>query len=730
MLQLFSVAIFLNALLLFWMQPMFARMVLPLLGGAPAVWNTALVFFQAGLLAGYAYAHFINARLAVRWQGPVHMAVMLVPLAVLPIGIAQGWTPPADAHPVPWLMALMTVSVGLPFFAVATNGALLQHWFSRTGHRDAGDPYFLYSASNLGSLIALLGYPVLFAPFLGLASQSRLWTAAYVVLAGLIGWCAWKARLKAASETPAAPADSPVTGPVTGPVTWKTRGAWTVLALVPSSLLLGVTTHISSEVTVAPLLWVVPLALYLLTFVNVFARRPWISHAWAVRLQALLVIVLAITFNMRLGAIGLVFALHLGAFFLTALVCHGELARQRPPVRRLTEFYLWLAVGGALGGVFNALLAPLLFDGVVEYPLAIILACALRPVLSKTAPGDAILDVFLPAALAALLLAPFLFSGFLVADVAGWVLVIVLTSAAAASFWMRTRPLRFALSIAVLLTAGGAASGGGEVAEMRRTFFGIHKVLRDAPNNLHQLVHGMTLHGTQFAAPERWREPMDYYHAAGPLGQFFSVLGREEPEPGKSRTAALVGLGAGASVCYRRPDERWTFFEIDPMVETLARDTRYFHFLEACGGGTKVVLGDARLRLAEAGTGPFDIILLDAFGSDAVPAHLLTVEAMALYRRRLAPGGFILFHLSNRHMDLGPVVAGILKAAGMTGLIQVHHPDPAVLGARASRWVLAAARAERLIPFAADGRWRPLKAGQSRPWTDDYWNILAAIKWK
>jgi hypothetical protein len=298
---------------------------------------------------------------------------------------------------------------------------------------------------------------------------------------------------------------------------------------------------------------------------------------------------------------------------------------------------------------------------------------------------------------------------------------------AAAAFAMRTRPIRFALAIAALLMAGGVASSSGtEVMEQRRTFFGIHKVVKDSTHNLHQLYHGMTLHGTQFLNPERRREATDYYYPGGPLGQFFDVLRRD----GKKKRVAIIGLGAGATACYRRPGEDWVIFEFDPAVEALARDTRYFHFLELCGAETPVVLGDARLRMGEAGAGPFDVIILDAFGSDAVPAHLLTVEAMALYRRRLSPGGFMLFHLSNRHMALEPVAAGMLRSAGMTGLAQTHYPSPPRPGTRASLWVIGAEKMDGLAAFADDGRWRRLAPAATRPWSDDYWNFLEAIKWK
>jgi len=721
---LFIATVFVNAALLFAVQPMFARLVLPLLGGVPAVWNTALVFFQAALLAGYAYAWAVSARLPLKLQLPVHLAVMAVPLALLPIALPAGWAPPAAGSPVAWQLMLMVATVGLPFFALATNATLLQHWLSRSRDAAAGDPYFLYSASNLGSAAALIAYPAAIAPLLGLALQGVAWSAGYgllVLLLAAAAWRTWQRRADAGdAETPLPPAAAATD------IRWRHRLAWTALAFVPSSLLLGVTAHVSAEVTVAPLLWVVPLTLYLLTFVNAFARRPWIPQRAAVALQAWAAIVLAATFFLRVESIALVFVVHLAAFFLACLVCHGELAARRPGVAGLPEFYLWLALGGALGGAFNALAAPLLFTAVLEYPLALVLACALRPALDGAGAGADNArrarrgDLLYPAALAV-----GLYVGLLALDRVGWVAgLAALGLGGLACYAMRARPHRFALAIAALLAFGAAAvTATSDVVERQRSFFGVHKVLRDRAHDAYQLVHGVTVHGTQLRAPEMRRTPVDYYHWEGPLGQLFRALA-EDGQPGR---VALVGLGAGASLCYRRPGDAWRVYEIDPAVVALARDTRFFHFVAECGGDAEIVLGDGRLGLARPGTGPFDLIILDAFASDAVPAHLLTAEAMALYRRLLAPGGLIAAHVTNRFMDLAPVVAAAAEAAGMAAVEQFHAPTPPTL-AKASRWVVVAADAGRLDAVAAGGRWKKL-AASSPPWTDDHWDILAAIRW-
>ncbi len=372
LLIVYATTIFLTASLLFVVQPMFARMVLPLLGGSPAVWNTCLVFYQAALLAGYLYSHATTSWLGVRRQAALHVGLVLLPLLLLPIGIPSGWTPPAAASPIPWLLALLAVAVGLPFFVVSTTSPLLQKWFAGTGHPSAGDPYFLYAASNLGSMLGLLGYPVLLEPRLRLAEQSRLWSGGYLLLLVFTLACAvllWRSPVPALAD----PSRERLTG-----LAARRRLRWVLLALVPSSLMLSVTTFISADVEAIPLLWVIPLAIYLLTFVLVFARRPLVPHALVVRVLPIALLALVVVLVKRANQpLLLIMGLHLGAFFVAAMVCHGELARDRPPPAHLTEFYLWLSVGGVLGGVFNALVAPLVFDSVAEYPLTVVLACLL-----------------------------------------------------------------------------------------------------------------------------------------------------------------------------------------------------------------------------------------------------------------------------------------------------------------------------------------------------------------
>ena len=406
LLPLCSAALFLSAAILFAMEPLFTKMVLPLMGGTPAVWNTAVMFFQAVLLAGYLYAHLLSRMKGLRKQALVHVGVLLVGLLFLPVHVGLAWTPTASAHPVPWLIALLAVSIGVPFFAISATAPLLQSWFSRSDHPHASDPYFLYVSSNVGGIAALLAYPVVVEPMFGLTLQGQLWTIGYTLLVVLIALYAlnlWTAqpetgigracrdRGQRRRVTLAGLSDS---------VTWATRARWVALAFVPSALLLAVTMHISTDVAAAPFLWIAPLFLYSLSFILVFARRPLLKHKWMLALQPWVYALAALHFTQR-EPLCFTLPLHLAALFMAAMVCHGELVRRRPAVEHLTEFYFWMSAGGLLGGVFCVLIAPVVFNWVFEYPLVLVLGCLLLPSWGKGWLRYG-LDIILPAAFAGL----------------------------------------------------------------------------------------------------------------------------------------------------------------------------------------------------------------------------------------------------------------------------------------------------------------------------------------
>jgi spermidine synthase len=718
----YAATMFLSAVLLFAIQPMFAKIALPLLGGSPGVWNTAMVFFQSVLLLAYGYAHVSTRWLGIRRQALLHAIVLAVAFAALPVA-AVTWAPPTDSTPILWLIGFFAASIGLPVFAVSATAPLLQRWFAGMSHPAAKDPYFLYGASNLGSLLSLLAYPLLFERWLSVDTQGWAWSLGYGALAASIALCAvllWRLPAADTADIQPQPDDA-----ASAPITWKQRGLWILLAFVPSSLLLGVTTHISTDIAATPLFWVVPLALYLLTFVLVFARRPLLQHSWMVRVQPIVFIILAIMFALLpMMPIWFALGLNLLAFFIAAMVCHGELARRRPAASRLTEFYVWMSIGGVLGGMFNALAAPLIFDGVYEYPIALALACLLRPRRSgSTDRAFTWLDILIPGVLLAVLL---LVNGRL--DELGRVgIVAFLVAVGVLLLSSAERPLRFALGFAAAIFL---ATGLDNLAvDQERSFFSVNKIRMHESGSFMVLVHGNTVHGVQPLDPARRNEPRSYFSNDGPLGQLFEVLGRRD----RFESVGVAGLGIGTLACYRRPGQHWTFYEIDPVVVRMARDTRYFQYLSDCAPDAPVVLGDARLSLARESAGAFDLLVLDAFSSDAIPAHLVTREAVALYLDKLADDGVLVFNVSNRYVELRPILANLASDAGLVAWAQAHRPTEEMLKNDmkfASVWVVMTRRAQNLAALDSDQRWTRL-APQSgaRLWTDDYSNVLSAIKW-
>ncbi|HSH61038.1 MAG TPA: fused MFS/spermidine synthase, partial [Acidimicrobiales bacterium] len=679
---MFSFTLFVGSALLFAVQPMFAKMVLPTLGGTPATWITCMLFFQAALLAGYAYAHWFTRRLGSRRQAALHVALLVVPVVSLPITVPRGWGSPAE-RPLWWLLGVLVVAVGLPFVAVATTAPLLQRWFAGTDHPHARDPYFLYRASNLGSVLALLSYPALVEPRLRLGIQGQVWAAGYVVLVVLVVLCAAALWRSAGRGVTGGPHEERIDhlvedcdGPAWGRLTQGRRLRWVAWSFLPSSLMLGVTTYITTDVAAVPLLWVVPLALYLLTFVVAFSRSslPWFGLV--VILQPL--VLLELVFLVILGVtepVGLLLALNLVVLFLSGLVCHGQLAKDRPHARHLTEFYLWVAVGGVLGGIFNALVAPLVFDSVAEYPLALVLACLLRPTpsdgpRSRDGHGGSAVnarDLGFP-----LVLGPSTFAALWLASAAGAREVparaTVFAAALLACLVFSGRRLRLGLGVAVVVFVATLPVGKRSTTTLyrQRSFFGVVQVEDDRSAGLRRLVHGNTTHGAQSTDPDRRREPLTYFSRGGPIGQALMELPGGEA---RSRVA-VVGLGAGSLACYGEAGQRWTFYEIDPTVARVARDTRLFTFLRDCPPVTDVVLGDARLSLTREPNRHFDVLVVDAFNSDAIPVHLLTREALALYVDKLRDGGVLAVHITNRYLDLRPVLADLAADAGLAAFVR------------------------------------------------------------
>jgi hypothetical protein len=890
---LFAVTLFVSATLLFLVQPMIAKMVLPLLGGTPAVWNTCMVFFQAALLAGYAYAHAISSWTRVRRQVLLHMVVLCVPIIALPIAIA-GWNPPSELTDIRWLrwvpaswippnaipilglLGLLVASVGLPFFVLSTSAPLLQKWFANTGHPAGKDPYFLYAASNLGSMLALLGYPTLVEPFLPVKyyaqlsddgkvnvwlSQSWLWAAGYglfIVLTVICAQVVWKScpRFASSGSEPDASDDGLDSKPGV-----LTRLRWIALAFVPSSLMLGVTTHITLDIAAIPLLWVIPLALYLLSFILVFAPgirpRPTVAvltcvlatlvvgvilykpqeitevpFLWALPLALYFLclflayamwptgaykasglimplLVLLLVFLMQSAVslnVSLRILLHLAVLFAVALVCHGELSQGRPSTRYLTQFYLLMSLGGVLGGLFNALVAPLVFNGIYEYPIAIACACLLVPPLS---PGKRVwssrwfpsragglvgicLDILLAVILGFVTLGLLDFMGtsademrqgakdhgWLAESIAGvvatlhgglfkglgrfedWfngknfvvlgrglqidyvqiIKVIEYGLPALLCYTYISRPLRFGLAVGAFFVAGMYFDHvrGSQLLYQTRSFFGVMKVKYELAKSdddeeeypTYELVHGTTLHGRQIRTKELQSEPITYYHWTGPIGRMFDSFAKT----GARKNVAVIGLGSGTMSAWRKsPDMRMTFYDIDPAVVGIATNPAYFtYFTDAKLDKNKdIVLGDARLRIAEAKPKEYDLIVADAFSSDAIPIHLITREAIQLYLQKLSDNGVLAVHVSNRYLDLEPVLGNIVKDLGLHALFQYDSQEKKWRGKTSSEWAVLAKNREALGDLVGDSRWRALEENPAiGVWTDDFSNLLGVFQWK
>lgn len=732
MLICFAFTLVLGSALLFLVQPMFAKMVLPMLGGTPAVWNTCVVFFQAMLLAGYAYAHATTAWLGVKRQVVLHSAIVMLPALCLPIAIREGWIPPTDRNPTFWLLSLLLISVGLPFFVVSTTAPLLQKWFSTTRHRSASDPYFLYTASNAGSMFALLSYPLVVEPSLRLRDQSTLWTVGYGLLAASIVVCALLTWLRsgASGDHGAVQPDSPRSSPSPQGgelLTWGRRLNWLGLAAVPSSLMLGVTTFVSTDIAAIPLLWIVPLVLYLLTFIIAFSDQSTRLRSFTDRAFPLVVLPLVLLLITRTTEPALfVIPFHVLAFFVTALVCHLALARSRPSTAHLTEFYLWISVGGLVGGLFNTLLAPRVFHGIAEYPIAIALACVLRATQAegrtheRLAAGRAI-RVVAAGVLAAVILTlgpRFRFTDRLILALLGVPLFL--------SFTVSRLPEYFAAAVSVLLAAGSLNNSTGTVLHSERTFFGVYRVLNDANGHFRSLYHGTTLHGRQSLDPATESEPLTYYHRNSPIGQLFSALA--------DRLAAgaigVIGLGTGTLAAYATHDQRWTFYEIDPAVVRISQNPAYFTYLKNARAPLHIQQGDARLSLRLSSPRAYDLLIFDAFSSDAIPVHLMTREALMLYQRVLSDSGMLAFHISNRHLKLEPILARLAAEQGLVALVQTDQitAEDVAMGKGASQWVMMARTLADLRSLSTDSRWTRARAQPDTPlWTDDFSNILSVL---
>lgn len=759
----FTVTIFLSALLLFSIQPMFAKMVLPTLGGSPSVWAVSMVFFQATLLAGYAYADALN-----RWAKPnvavlLHLVVLMVALLALPIALPAFASQPVEGAPYAWLIAVLAFGVGLPFFAVSANAPLLQSWFRETGHKHAEDPYFLYGASNLGSLIALLSYPIVIEPLIGASAQAAFWSAGYVALTvaiaasgyvvlrsqndsrsgGMLSELQKTADARDASmlgfdtakqsATDASTPQNAVAAPSVQDRLW-----WIALAFVPSALLVAFTTFITTDIASVPFLWVLPLALFLGTFSIVFCAKPVIPHRWLLKAQPYLVAVTLFGFAMLPTMIAATMAVALLAFLGATLTCHRELYLRRPDARLLTRFYLWMSLGGVLGGMFSALFAPLAFSSPLEFPLLLIAGLALMPgfwpTKHKTLDLGFVAIVLIGGLIAYFLLDQMVSDG--AASVSGWRKMTLIGLGITALVFARDGLLQAACLAAIIGVSLIPIDGRGTV-EQTRNFYGVLRVSNSADGAFRILRHGTTIHGAERLADDAGNPlaaPIagTYYAADGPMSQVLAG-GRAHHKAAAGADpfrVGVVGLGIGAMSCYKQPGETWRYFEIDADVARFATDPKLFRMMDHCDPDADIVLGDARLTLQNETPHSFDYLQIDAFSSDAIPVHLLTREALQLYLDRVADTGVLIFHVSNRHMNLAPVIAANLATLpGYHAVRIVDEPAAPSLDHASSEVVVVSRDAAALTMARSLSGAGPLSSARAQPWTDDFSNILSALTW-
>jgi hypothetical protein len=703
-------AIFTSAFLLFLVQPMIAKAILPSFGGAPSVWITAMLFFQAALLVGYLFVHVGSTRLTPEAYRLVHLSVLVLAALTLPVGIRVA--PPLEqTTPTGWVMLMLLLGVGAPFFALSMSSPALQRWFSLSGHSRAGDPYFLYVASNAGSLAALLAYPLVIERFLPLDFQEYLWSGAFIAFIALSASCSRYIRSESAAQAVRTLARS----------SWSDRSRWAALAFVPCALMLGVTNFISSEIAALPLFWVLPLAAYLVTFMISFSARPLISPAWAAKATPFAVLVAIPALLPGILPVWLVIPIHLAVLLIAGTAIHGRLAALRPQPEQLAEFYVFLSLGGVLGAVFAALVAPHVFVVVIEYPLFLGLAY----LVSRSTVGTSRAGVGPVMAAAGLVLlattaiAVVLTGRLEATTVAASAPAVALIGALLLAGSRRSQmPIVLMSLLGVLLLASQATSIHSE-----RTFFGTLRVREIDGGTQRVLMHGTTDHGRQNVRPDQRRVPLTYYSRSGPVGDIFTLWRDGATDVG------VIGLGVGTLAAYGRPGERYTFFELDPAVVDVARNPSYFTYLEDSRADVRVVVGDGRLATERMRDGAFDLFVVDAFSSDVIPTHLLTREALALYTRKVSAEGLIAFNVSSRYFDLAPVVAASAAELGLISVqrLDLTHGTGAQRGKHPSIWVVVARRRSAVAPLLATGRWKTADTGSG--WTDSYSNPLRSMMW-
>ena len=754
----FSLTLLLSSFLLFLVQPMIGRMLLPSLGGTPAVWNGCMLFFQAALLAGYAWAHYGPPKLGVKNHLLVHLFLLAAVCCLLPMKIVDSWAAPVDSNPMFWLLGQLTLCVGLPFFVISSSAPLLQRWFSLSASEteQGSEPWFLYAISNFGSLVALISYPFVFERIMGLTNQGIFWASGFLLLTCMFANCAWYTLRNARPEV----LTRPRTKTHTAPLSWNQRVRYIVLAAIPSSLMLGVTTIVSTDAGSFPLMWSIPLALYLITFILVFAKRQLLPHRWIVRATPFFLLAMPLVMTIDLGDNpALMIAAHFAVFFVVAMACHGEMARLRPPVEQLTEFYLMMSIGGVVGGAFNSLLAPVLFNSILEYPIVLIAASLALPAWREIADGQNSTDRSpapswlsiekiwaVPVALLVLLSGVWAFEYSLLKLFRPLVMLLGFAVPAAVCILLARSPRRFVPCYALLLLGYPFIHVNHDVTLKQRGFFGVNEIA--TVGEFRTLINGRTQHGMQRIEETENPLPLSYYHPDGPVGDLFRQFGDQQNRIG------VVGLGVGTIAAYGQANQQLDFYEIDPIVYQMASDENYFSYLSSARSDVEVILGDARVqldarrkrmsRLTNVAWRPnsnetqtknrlYGMMILDAFGSDSVPIHLLTEEAVELYLDSLDENGLLAIHISSKFMNFIPVGAALSQHFGLHSAVrtdaQLTQADRQS-GRSASRYMIFSRDKETIDRFLdLENGWQPLKSDRPVHWTDEHANILDVMIW-
>lgn len=696
-------------------------MLLPYFGSSPNVWNTCMFFFQGILLLGYYYSHKSSTIFRLSTQTKIHTLLLGITLFFLPVQIPSYWSPGPNTNPIFVLVLLMTITILFPFLLLSCNAPLLQKWVSQTTLKENKNPYYLYAASNSGSLLALLAYPFIIEPNFKLLDQSKLWMYFYWVYCVLLILCAITANKSFNKEHHSEDKTT---------LNFKQKLYWIFLSFIPSSMLLGVTTYITVDISPIPLLWIIPLLIYLLSFIIVFSKTPLFRHELMLKILPITILCTLVSLiSANNTNIIISITLHLFNLFICAMVCHGELVKHKPNIKYLTDFYLCISIGGFLGGLFNTLIAPIVFKTLFEYPLIIILSCTVLPFKDKVhGMKKYILDIILPIGIFAFI---YIFSQQLTTLKINSALItnlIIIGFPLLSSLMFIKRPIRFGLYLlAIFISIGIYTNRNEKTLFIGRTFFGTNKVTLSKDSNFHNLLHGKTVHGIQNLKKKDL--PQGYYSHSSPIGQLFLNKNNLNSES----QIGVIGLGSGALAAYGYDNQKWTFFEIDKQVASIAQNKKYFSYLNDAKIKYKIIIGDGRLSLDKEQNNKYDLLIVDAFSSDSIPTHFLTKEMIKIYLSKITNTGIIAFHISNQYLNLEPVLAGLVKESQIEGFVQndlSKSQEEISNGAYGSSWVILAQNKETANLISHNQKWKPIKLENSILWSDDYSNLFKILKWK